>query len=53
MKAFLEFVSIVRLAFALYKRLGYERAKRRLVLVLKHEDDEETEKLIKEILNEE
>ena len=51
MKAFLEFVEILKLAWKLYKKAGYEASRQKLLEVIEEKDDKKTAALVSHILH--
>ena len=51
MKAFLEFIEILKLAYKLYKKVGYERARQKLLKVVEDKDDKETAELVSRVIH--
>ena len=51
MRAFLEFIEILKLAYRLYKKAGYEIARQKLLKVIEDKDDKETAELVSHIIH--
>ena len=51
MKLLLEVLQIVQLAINLYKKAGYERARKQLLEVVEEKDDKKTAELVSRIVH--